>query len=342
VQSKNLGYDRQNLIYVPMEGELASKYALFKQGLLQSTGVQAVTRMGQTPTSMSNSTLSVSWPTKDPGIEVDFMQVPVGYDFLKTLNVKLVKGREFSPDFADSSSYLVNERALKIMGIEDNPLGQKVTFLGNTGQIIGVIQDFHLKSLHEQIPPLLVHLDEKNAHWGNVLVRAAPSKTGQVLSSMERLHKQLNPKVPFAYRFSTEAYTRLYKSEQVVSKLSGYLAVFAVFISCLGLLGLITSTSGQRTKEIGIRKVLGASVTSIIFLLSKNLLLLVFIALLMAIPLAWFIMDRWLENFAYHIDIEWWMFVSAGLLVMLIALLTLLYHCVKAALANPVKSLRNE
>jgi hypothetical protein len=231
LQTKHLGYDRENLIYIPMEEELASKYTLFKQGLLQAAGVQSVTRMGQTPTSMSNSTLDVSWPKKDPTISVNFMQVPVGYDFLKTLDIKLLEGREFSKDFADSSSFMVNETALRIMGIDKDPLGEQVTFLGKKGTIIGVVQDFHLNSLHEQIPPLLIHLDEHNPHWGNVLIRLQKGKAKEVLSHIEGLYSQLSPNVPLNYKFSSEAYSRLYKSEQITGTLTMYLTLVAILIS---------------------------------------------------------------------------------------------------------------
>jgi ABC-type antimicrobial peptide transport system permease subunit len=294
-------------------------------------GVETVTRMGQTPTAMSNSTLDVSWPGKDPHVEVDFMQVPVGYDFLKTLKVKLLAGREFSSAFADSTSYLVNETAVRTMGIQDDPIGKQVTFLGKTGQIVGVIQDFHLKSLHEQIPPLLVHLDEKNPYWGNVLLRIQAGKTRETLASIENLHKQLNPNVPFTFRFSSEAYTKLYNSEQIVSKLAAYLAMFAIFISCMGLFGLITFTSQQRSKEISIRKVLGASVPGIVTLLSKDFLKLVLIANVIAWPLAWWTVSKWLENFAYRIDLSPVLFICAGLAALLIALLTISFQAIKAA-----------
>lgn len=342
LQTKHLGYDRQNLIYIPMDGELASKYTLFKQGLLQAAGVKSVTRMGQTPTSLSNSTLDVSWPKKDHTISVDFMQVPVGYDFLKTLDIKLLQGREFSKEFADSMGFLVNETALRIMGINKDPLGESVTFLGKKGTIIGVVQDFHLNSLHEQIPPLLIHLDEQNPHWGNVLVRLQKGKAREVLTHIERLHGQLNPNVPLSYKFSTDAYTRLYKSEQITGTLTGYLAVVAILISCMGLFGLATFTTGRRRKEIAVRKVVGASVGTIVMLLAKDFIKLVLVASLIAIPIALFAISRWMENFAYQIKITPAIFLLSTTMALLLALLTIAFKTIKAALANPVQSLREK
>ncbi len=340
IQNKNLGYDRENLIYIPMEGELASKYTLFKQSLLQATGVQWVTRMGQTPTSLSNSTLDVSWPKKDPTVSVDFMQVPVGYDFLKTLDIKLLQGREFSKDFADSTGFLVNETALRIMGIDKDPLGEQVTFLGKKGTIIGVVQDFHLNSLHEQIPPLLIHLDEQNPYWGNVLVRLQRGKAREVLPHIERLHGQLNPNVPLSYKFSSEAYSRLYKSEQITGTLTGYLAVVAILISCMGLFGLATFTTGRRRKEIAVRKVVGASIGTIVLLLVKDFIKLVLIASVIAIPIALLAISKWMENFAYQIEITPAIFFLSTTMALLMALLTVAFKTIKAALANPIKSLQ--
>ena len=195
--------------------------------------------------------------------------------------------------------------------------------------------------MHQAIDPLIIRLDEKWS-WGTILVRLEGSKTKQALGSLEKLCKELNPKFPFTYSFSDEEYARLYKSEQVVSKLSFYFAFLTIFISCLGLFGLATFAASQRTKEIGIRKVLGASVPNIISLLTTNFLKPVAIAILIAIPASQYLMGHWLEGFAYKTSMEWWMFAGAGLLSVIIAVLTVCFQAVKAAVANPVKSLRTE
>ena len=203
------------------------------------------------------------------------------------------------------------------------------------------MKDFHFNSLHTAINPLVLRLGE-NAEWGTALVRTEPGKTKQALAGLEKICKDLNPKFPFTYKFSDEEYQKLYSNEQVVSQLSDYFAFLAIFISCLGLLGLVMFTAQQRTKEFGIRKVLGASAGSLFNLLSKEFLILVFIAMLIASPIAWFAMKKWLQDYEYRVDVSWWMFVIAGVLSIIIALVTVSFQAIKAAIANPVKSLRTE
>jgi putative ABC transport system permease protein len=341
VQSINLGYNRENLIYIPLEGELATKYALFKNQALNGAGVKAMTRMTQTPTQIENGTGGVDWEGKDPTSGVEFTQAGVGYDFTKTMQTQIVKGRDFSKDFAtDSAGYVVNETALKIIGYKD-PIGKRLTFWDRKGTIIGVMKDFHFNSMHTAINPLVLRLGE-NDDYGAALIKTEPGKTKQALASLEKLCKELNPKFPFTYKFSDEEYQKLYSNEQVVNKLSNYFAFLAIFISCLGLLGLVIFTAQQRTKEFGIRKVLGASAGSLFNLLSKEFLLLVFIAMLIASPLAWLAMNKWLQNYEYRITVSWWIFGIAGVLAILIALITVSFQAIRSAVANPVKSLRTE
>jgi ABC-type antimicrobial peptide transport system permease subunit len=341
IQSTNLGYDRENLIYIPLEGDLTGKYELFKNQALSMPGIKEITRMSQNPTQIDNGTGGVVWDGKDPNSGVEFTQAAVGYDFTKTLHTQMAQGRDYSKDFAtDSVGYIVNETALKIIGYK-NPVGKPLTFWGKKGTIIGVIKDFHFNSLHTAINPLVLRLGEKEG-WGEALVRTEQGKTKEALASLEKICKTLNPKFPFTYKFSDEEYANLYKSEQVVSKLSDYFAFLAIFISCLGLLGLVMFTAEQRTKEFGIRKVLGASPAMLFSLLSKEFLLLVLIAMLVACPVAWYAMNKWLEDYEYRVHITWNMFVIAGVLSVLIVLITVSFQAIKAAVANPVKSLRTE
>jgi putative ABC transport system permease protein len=341
IQSINLGYDRENLIYIPLEGDLTSKYELFKNQALNMPGVKDITRMSQNPTQIENGTGGVDWVGKNPNSAVEFTWSKVGYDFTKTINAQMAKGRDFSKDFVtDSVGYIVNETALKIIGYK-NPIGKPLTFWQKKGTIIGVIKDFHFNSLHEAINPLVLSFGE-NIEWGEALVRTERGKTKEALASLEKVCKSLNPKFPFTYKFSDEEYQKLYKSEQVVSKLSNYFSFLAIFISCLGLLGLVIFTAEQRTKEFGIRKVLGASPGILFSLLSKEFLLLVLIAMIVACPIAWIIMNKWLQDYEYRVNVTWSMFIIAGLLAILIALATISFQAVKAAIANPVKSLRTE
>jgi len=195
--------------------------------------------------------------------------------------------------------------------------------------------------MHQAIEPLIIHLDE-NWGWGTILVRTQAGNTKEAIASLKKICKTVNPKFPFAYQFSDEEYARLYKSEQVVSQLSNYFAVLAIFISCLGLFGLATFTASQRRKEIGVRKVLGATVTSITTLLSTEFIKLVFMAIAIATPIAYWAMSKWLESYVYKTNISWWIFLIAGMMAIVIALLTVSFQSIKAAIANPVKSLRTE
>jgi putative ABC transport system permease protein len=341
IQTKNLGYDRENLLFIPLEGDLVSNYEVFKQEAMKMPGIKLVTAISQSPVSIQNGTGGVDWDGKEPNTVPMFTQVAIGYDFAKTMNIKLAQGRDFSKTFAtDSVGYILNEEASKKINYKD-PIGKRLTFWRKKGSIVGVVKDFHFSSLQEPIKPLIIRLGDKD-NLGNILVRTEAGKTKQALASLESLCKQLNPKFPFTYQFSDEEYQKLYKNEQVISKLSGYFSFLAIFISCLGLLGLAMFTAEQRTKEIGIRKVLGASTSSLFTLLSKEFLQFVLLALVIASPLAWLMMHKWLQDYSYRIDISWWIFVMAGSIAILIALATVSFQAIKAALANPVKSLRNE
>jgi ABC-type antimicrobial peptide transport system permease subunit len=341
IQKINLGYDRENLVYIPVEGDLRKKYKLFKDEALKNTGIKSVTRIGETPTGIGSTTYGVDWEGKNPNSTVDFTNTFQGFDFVKTLNLQLVAGRDISKDFAsDSAGYLINESALKIIGYKD-PIGKPLTMWGMKGTIVGVLKDFHFASLHDPIKPIIFRNGE-NSTWGNILVRTEAGKTKEAIASLEKICKDLNPKFPFTYSFSDEEYQKLYKSEKIVGKLSSYFAFLGIFISCLGLLGLAMFTAEQRTKEIGIRKVLGASIASLFTLLSREFILLVVIAMAIATPLAWWAMHNWLQGFAYKVPIEIWVFAVAGVLAILIALITVSFQAIKAAVANPVKSLRTE
>jgi putative ABC transport system permease protein len=341
IQHINLGYDRENLVYVPLEGDLPGKYELFKNQLMQMPGIKAVTRTSDAPTEILNGTSGLDWEGKDPSTQVEFTHAAVGFDYIETMHLQMIAGRDFSKDFAsDSVGYIVNESALKIIGYKD-PIGRTFTQWRKKGRIIGVLKDFHFSSLHTKINPLVIRLDE-HMDYGDALVRTSPGKTKEALASLEKLCKELNPKFPFTFKFSDQEYQKLYLSEQVVSRLAGYFSFLGIFISCLGLLGLVLFTSEQRTAEFGIRKVLGASPASLFNLLSREFLLLVLIAILIATPLAWTAMNKWLEDYEYRITVSWWIFVTAGVLAILIALVTISFQAIKSARANPVTSLRSE
>ncbi|MDP9077876.1 MAG: ABC transporter permease [Bacteroidota bacterium] len=340
IQGKNLGYNRENLLYVPLEGDLIKNYDLFKYEASQMPGVQSISKMKESPTVIGHSRTDINWEGKDPNQPASFSDATVGYDFVKTMKLQLTGGRDFSKEFADSANYLVNEAAAKKMGYQ-NAVGRPLSWDDRKGQIVGVLKDFHFNSLHEAIGPLVIRLAD-NQKWGTILVRIEAGKTKQVIAGLEKIGKELNPDFTFSYQFSDQEYAKLYNSEQVVNKLCNYFAAIGIFISCLGLLGLVMFTAEQRVKEISIRKVLGAKVSSLFALLSSEFLILVVISLLIASPVTWYAMSKWLQGFAYHTTMQWWMVALAGGLIILIAMATVSFHAIKAALVNPIKSLRSE
>jgi len=341
IQTKNLGYDRENLVYIPIEGALTDKYGLFKEEISKQPGISSISKMRNTPTVIEHHNGSINWPGKDPNLMVSFADAVVGYDFVKTLKLQLQDGRDFSTAFGtDSASFLVNETAAKRMGYQ-NAVGQSISWGNRAGKIIGVLKDFHFSSMHQAIDPLIIRLDE-HWGWGTILVRTHAGKTKEAIASLEKTCKSLNPGIPFTYQFSDQEFTRLYQGEEMVSRLAGYFAFLAIFISCLGLFGLATFTAAQRTKEIGVRKVLGASVPNIVAMFSGDFLKLVGMAMVIAFPIAWYAMNGWLQNFVYRVTVEWWVFAIAAAITIFIAMLTVSYQSIKAALSNPVKSLRSE
>ena len=341
VQSAPSGYDRENLIYIPLEGDLSAKYNVFKEQGLSVQGVKAISRITNNPTVIPNLTGGVMWEGKDPNSFVQFSQSAVDYDFIKTMSMEMKLGRDFSHDFkSDSVGYIINETALSLMNYKD-PIGMPFTFWEMPGSIIGVVKDFHFSSLHDKIVPIVLRLNEA-IETGWVLVRIEQGKTQGALAGLQNIVTELNPKFPFTYKFSDEEYQRLYVTDQIIVKLSNAFAFLAIFISCLGLLGLTIFTTEQRQKEIGIRKVLGAPGISLFGLLSKELFLLVSVSMVIASPLAWYSMNGWLQSFSYRIDITLWTFLLAGTLAILITLATTSFQIIKALLVNPVNMLKAE
>jgi hypothetical protein len=341
IQKANLGFDRSHLIYIPVEGELVRNYNIFKQEALQLPGVQYVDRISQLPHNMDFSTTLVKWQGKDPNSKVLFVPASVGYDFVRLMNLSVLRGRDFSRAFAaDTLNFLINEVAAKKMGFSD-PIGKKVSIFGKEGEIIGVLKDFHFNSLREEIQPLLLDVNE-SVEFGSILVRTQPGMERPALDGLERVYRQYNQKFPFTFSFADEEYQKLYKNEQMTSRLSGVFAALAISISCLGLLGLSAFSAEQRFREIGIRKVLGASVTDIIILFSLDFIRLLGISFVIGGLAAWLAMHKWLEGFAYRIHLSWWIFALAGVFAVLIMLLTIASQVFKVALVPPVKTLRSE
>jgi len=345
VQHSDLGYNRENLVYIRVEGALstAAGYRLFRQQASTMPGIAMVDRSSETPHSMNfDVTDPIEWEGKSKDAKVAFVPASVGYDFISLMRLSVVKGRDFSRlNPTDSSdAFIVNEEAVKEMGMKD-PIGKSISAWNKKGHIVGIVRDYHTRSLREPIKPVILDVKE-DLDFGVVMVRTRPGQTKQALASLAAVYKQMNPNLAFAYQFVDEEYQKMYNSELIISKLSVLFATLAIVISCLGLLGLVLFAAEQRTREIGIRKVLGASLPQIITLFSVDFLGLVGLAFLIAAPVAWFFMNSWLHDFAYRIPLSAWIFAGAGGAVAVVAMLTVSYQAVRAAMANPVNSLRSE
>ncbi|MBW3467032.1 ABC transporter permease [Arthrospiribacter ruber] len=341
LRKKDLGLERENVLYLPLAGELYHNMEVLQHEAIKSTAIVSATVSTFLPINIQAHSGDLSWPGKAPDLQTHVSAAWVGYDFAKTMGITLKEGREFSPLHpGDSLAYLVNQKALDLMGIEENAIGEEISFWNGPGQIIGVMEDFHLQSLHSPITPLILVLEPENASY--LLVRTAEGRLEQAISDLRTVSESINPAYPFEYHFLDQEYERLYLSEQMIGRLILIFGIVAIFISCLGLLGMTAFTVSRKVKEIGIRKVLGASIIEVAALISKSFLGLIFLGWIIALPVAWMLMDSWLDNFAYKIDLQWWYFIGAGALTMLIALFTVSFQSVKAALMNPVDSLRSE
>jgi predicted permease len=338
IQNTDIGYKKNGIVRVPVEGNMKGKENTFIAELKNIPGVVNASSTYHKLVGRGYGHSGMKWPGKDPNDDVFFEAFEVNYDFVETMGMQMKEGRAFSKSFGgDSTKIILNEKAVEVMRLKD-PVGKTITRLGKEVQIIGVVKDFHFESLHEPIRPAYLFL------WpgGTIIASIRPGNQQQTIAAIERVYERYNPGFPFTFNFLDEAYQKQYDSELRVSALSKYFAGLAIIISCLGLFGLAAFTAQKRRKEIGVRKVIGASVASITAMLSKDFLRLTFISLAMALPFSWWLMNNWLQNFAYRVTVGPFIFITAGAVVILITLLTISFQTIKAAMASPVKSLRTE
>jgi putative ABC transport system permease protein len=339
IRSKELGYAKENIFTFNLRGDLNEKYAGIKNELLAQPGIIDITTASADIVNFSTTTGDTDWDGKAPNASFMVNALSVDINFKDMLGMELAEGMFFSGSKADSAHYILNEAAVRAIGFTD-PIGKRFSLWRTEGKIIGVIKDFHYSSIHEKIEPLVM---VRWPQWsGSIYVKTTGADASTAIAAAEQIWKKFEPSYPFDYRFMDETYDNLYKADQRTGKLFNYFAGITILISCLGLFGLAAFTAEQRTKEIGIRKVLGASVGGIVGLLSKDFIKLVLVANLIAWPVAWWAMSKWLEDFAYRISIGPWVFVVAAVVAIAIALVTVSFQAVKAAIANPVKSLRSE
>ncbi|MEP6749693.1 MAG: ABC transporter permease [Bacteroidota bacterium] len=347
VQKGNPGYNRSQVLSLrlPYNINRSAKESIMraiKQDLLSQNGIESVSTSNQPIVNMgSYCSECADWAGHDTSYKPKIAQLSADADFQKTMQLQMKEGSWFRDDNGiDKKSFILNETAVKDFNLRIPAAGQQFIFKGDTGQIIGVVKDFTYKSMHDKIGPLVVF---NNPLWRNqFVVRTQAKNASLALAGIEKVWKEYIPGSPFEYSFLDETFNTLYQEDQQTSFLILVFAAIAIVISGLGLFSLAAFAAEQRTKEIGIRKVLGATIAGITTLLSKDFIKLVCISILIASPVAWWAMNKWLENFAYRITISWWMFAAAGLLAMIIALFTISFQSIKAALANPVKALRSE
>ncbi len=338
---KDLGYDKDLLIYMPVLGDIVDKgnYNGFKNDLTQQPAIKGVTASSDIPIQTVHATYGVDWDGKDEDDKTLFHNFTVDTDYIETLGLEVVEGRGFSPDFpADSANYILNEEALKLTGLTD-PIGKRFSMGETEGTIVGIVKDFNFKSLHQKVEPLVLHMRYGPDY---ILAKVAPGNTSESLALLEQAWETHNPNYPFEYHFLNTAYEQLYQSEKRMSDIFDYFTFFTLFIACLGLIGLINHMIEKRTKEVSIRKILGASVSGILVLLSQEYVRLILIAFAIAIPVAHYFISDWLATFAYRVSVPWWVYVVPGLLVLLIVLLSVSAQTLRAARRNPVDSLRYE
>jgi len=350
MQNVSLGYNKEHIITMAYNSQMNDQYDAFRNTLLQNPNIKDVALSSRIPTGRLLDGMGAQVAGSDSMVPVkaDIRYVAVDYDFIPTYGISLAAGRNFSREYGtDTSNFIINESAVKAVGWKDarQAVGKDFKYGQFTGHIVGVVKDFHFESLHQAITPLVFVLPPpgKNQTFYNYIsVKLSGNHINSTLNTIKNTWEKFSPDLPYQYTFFDENFSKLYASEQRQETIFTTFACIAIFIACLGLLGLSAFAISQRVKEIGVRKVLGANTTTIVSLLSKDFLKLVLIAAVIAFPVAWYVMHNWLQDFAYRISIQWWVFIIAAVAAALIALITVGMQAIKAAMVNPVKSLRSE
>jgi putative ABC transport system permease protein len=341
MQNKNLGIQKDNIIYLNMRGKLRNNHDTFKTELVKYPGINKVAASSELPVNLTWATTGVDWEEKDPEFRIHWKIMSVDFGYLDMFGLEVIEGRGFSREITtdSQSAYIINETGAKTLG-HKNVIGKRFSLWDNEGTIIGVVKDFHMSSLREKIEPLIMKV---NSDWNSyVLVKVDSSHTKNILTEIEDVHRKMNPDYPFQFGFLDDEYEDIYLSEERTGILFKFFSFVAIFISCLGLFGLSTFMAEQRTKEIGIRKVFGASTLKILIPLLKDYTHWVLFANLIAWPIGFYLMDKWLARFAYRTGFSWRIFVFSGVISLAITVVTISYKSFRAAAANPIASLRYE
>lgn len=348
IQKKSLGFDKERVVTMAYTTEVGRQYESFRNELLQNSAFKSMTRSSRIPTGRLLDNMGASTISGDSlrPVVTDIKFVSSDHDFTSTFGIPMIAGRYFSKEYGtDTASFVINESSVKALGWKNanEAIGKDFKYGNQKGHIIGVINDFHFESMHQAIVPMImVMFPPSQPYFNNLSIKITGNDIAPALSYLEKTWKKYFPETPVDYTLLDENFDRLYQAEQRQATLFTTFACIAIFIACLGLFGLSAFAISQRIKEIGIRKVLGANVSTIVTLLSKDFLKLVGFAALLAFPVAWYFMKNWLQDFAYRISMPWWVFIVAGIAAALIALITISFQAIRAAIKNPVNSLRTE
>ena len=343
MKNRDIGYDKEHLVYIPMRGQTGRFYEALKNALVRDPRILNVTGSNHRPSNIGSNSGGANWDGKDPDQVVLIGISSVDYDYIETIGIELKEGRSFSKEYGtdQTEAFIVNEEVAKLMG-KESVAGENFSFAGRDGNIIGVMKNFHYYSVRNKIEPLAIYLRPAAQGFSYTLIRIAPENISASLDFVKDTWQKVVPDFPFEYRFLVEDFEYYYRSEERMGGLLKYFSILAVFIACLGLFGLASFTAEQRTKEIGIRKVLGASASQITLLLCREFFVLVLLANIISWPVAYFVMRNWLQDFAYRTSLGMLTFVLTMVLALIIALLTVSFQAVKAAVANPVDALKYE
>ncbi|GAA0881132.1 ABC transporter permease [Algoriphagus jejuensis] len=339
IQNQNLGYQQSQLIQIPASDLNAAQTNAFLEQVKKVPGVENASSLNHQLIGLSSSTIGLDWEGKDETEQVKFENVTVNLELIETMGFELVAGRAFSQEFGDERTKLIlNEEAARVIGFQE-PVGQILNLWGDDMEVIGVVKNFNFESLKEAVKPAFLKYDDKFST--KMMVRIHPENQEQTLAGISNLYKENTGKV-MDYSFMDEDFQSLYESEKRVASLAKYFGVVAIFLSCLGLFGLAAFTAEKRKKEIGVRKVMGASVSSILTMVSKEFIQLVLVAIFLSVPIGWYLADSWLDGYAYQATLSWWIFAGSGLILVVIAVMTVSFQAFNAANSNPVESLKSD
>jgi putative ABC transport system permease protein len=340
-KNRPVGYERNGLVSTGSTVDLHNHFNVVKTDMLRSGAITEMAESSSPMTAIHNSRGDVYWKEKDPATTYDFANIYVTSEYGKTVGWQLTAGRDFNSQLlTDSSAVILNEATVKYMGLK-NPVGEIIRFDNKDHKVIGVVKDMVMESPYEPVKQTIFYIG--NEDFDYIVFKINPNiNAHEAINKIGTVYKTYSPSVPFSYKFADEEYTKKFNDEERIGKLASFFSILAIFISCLGLFGMATFMAEQRIKEIGVRKVLGATIFNLWGLLSKDFVVLVIISLLIATPLSYYFMSNWLQHYEYHSEISWWIFAAAGFGAILITVLTVSYQSIKAALTNPVKSLRSE